>query len=62
LLPIGITKIEGKFKKGDIIEVKSETGKRIGYGIAQYSADEAREYQGKKGERELIHCDYLLIG
>ncbi len=62
LLPIGIVKIEGSFKKGDIIEVRGESGRRIGFGIAQYGAEEAREAQGKKGARELIHCDYLLIG
>ena len=62
LLPVGVTKIEGNFKKGDIIEVKGVTGNRLGFGIAQYGAKDAQDFMGKKGAKELIHCDYLLIG
>ena len=61
LLPVGIVKIDGTFGKGDVIEVKGESGRKIGYGIAQYSSDDAREAMGKKGAKELIHCDYLFI-
>ena len=62
LLPIGVSKIDGDFKKGDIIEVMNESGRHVGYGISQYDAPDALKALGKKGERALIHCDYLLVG
>ncbi len=62
LLPVGITKIEGSFKKGDVIEVRGESGTKLGFGIAQYDSMAAKDALGKKGERALIHYDYLFIG
>ena len=61
LLPIGVTHFEGEFKKGDILQIQSETGNVIGYGIAQYSSDKLKECMGKKGEKPLIHYDYLYL-
>lgn len=61
LLPVGVTKIEGNFKKGDAVEIRGENGHRIGFGITQYDAKEADEVKGKKSVRALIHYDYLLI-
>lgn len=61
LLPVGVTKIEGNFKKGDTIEIRTEDGKRVGFGVTQYGAREADEVKGTKGVRALIHYDYLLI-
>lgn len=62
LLPVGITKVEGDFKKGDVIEIRNRTKKKIGAGIAQYDAAKALEYCGKKGAKALVHYDYLFIG
>lgn len=62
LLPVGITEVEGDFKKGDTIEIQNEKGKRIGYGVAQYGHEKAKELKGKKGGRALIHYDYLFVG
>lgn len=61
LLPVGATKIEGDFKKGDTIEIRTEGGKKLGYGVAQYGADEAATLVGKKGARALVHYNYLTI-
>lgn len=61
LLPIGITAINGDFKKGDIIKIVNENKVQIGVGIAQYSAEKALEYLGKSGKKALIHYDYLFI-
>jgi glutamate 5-kinase len=61
LLPVGVTKVEGNFKKGDAIEIRSDDGSRIGFGITQYDAKEADEVKGKKGARALVHYDYLLV-
>lgn len=61
LLPIGITAINGTFKKGDIIQIITEEQQVIGNGIAQYDVEKALNYIGKKGKKPLIHYDYLFI-
>lgn len=61
LLPVGIIKIEGTFKKGDIVRIVDEQGKNLGIGIAQYGLDKALENVGKKAKKALIHYDYLIM-
>ncbi|MEM6318366.1 MAG: glutamate 5-kinase [Bacteroidota bacterium] len=61
LLPIGITKIEGTFQKGDIIKIVNESGKSIGIGVAQYGVEKAQSFIGQKSKKALVHYDYLLI-
>ncbi|MCO6489633.1 MAG: glutamate 5-kinase [Phaeodactylibacter sp.] len=62
LLPVGITRIEGDFQKGDIVRIVNPDGQPIGLGQAQYGADTARQYMGRQGKRALVHYDYLYIG
>lgn len=59
LLPIGITAVSGEFKKGDVIKILDEHQQTIGWGIAQYGADKARERMGVKNQKPLVHYDYL---
>lgn len=59
LLPIGITAIEGNFLKGDIIKIVDEQQQLIGLGIAEYSAEKAREKLGLKKQKALVHYDYF---
>ncbi|MCS6968293.1 MAG: glutamate 5-kinase [Cytophagales bacterium] len=61
LLPVGITRIEGQFQKGDLIQLYNPDNQLIGVGIAQYSSDKAQERLGKKGQKPLVHYDYLFI-
>ena len=61
LLPVGIRKIEGDFKKGETIEIRNEGGKKLGFGIAQYDAETAAPLLGKKGAKALVHYNYLVI-
>lgn len=61
LLPVGIVKIEGSFSKGDLVLIRVEDGGEVGLGIAQYSSNAARAAIGKKGQKALIHCDYLHL-
>lgn len=61
LLPVGIENVGGDFKKGDLIDILSPTGSKIGIGIARYGADRLREYIGQKDKPEIIHYDYLHI-
>lgn len=70
LLPVGIVKVFGGFKKGDLIFVKDEQGNHIASGYANYDSDSAKKVIGKKSSEvrdilgeikaELIHVDNLL--
>lgn len=61
VLPVGIVKLEGDFKKGDIVKINTEDGISLGYGMAQYDSETARERIGKSGQKPLIHYDYLFL-
>ncbi|MBM7607319.1 glutamate 5-kinase [Lysinibacillus composti] len=60
LLPAGVYKIEGRFHKGDVVEVYSESG-LLGRGEVLYSSDDLRFAMGKRtdelpsGSMEVIH-------
>ena len=61
LLLIGITKIGGNFKKGDIIKILDENGKYVGLGRSKYDADEAKSKLGKDKMKPFVHYDYLYL-
>lgn len=61
LLPVGVTKVTGAFERGDIIEIRDETNKKIGFGIARYGAKKAQDSMGQKDIPALIHYDYFFI-
>jgi len=61
LLPVGLINILSDFKKGDIIKLVDVDEKLIGLGIAEYSADKARENIGQKNQKPLVHYDYLYL-
>ncbi|NUZ05678.1 glutamate 5-kinase [Piscinibacter koreensis] len=72
LLPVGVTKVQGDFQRGDVIAVLRESGAEIGRGLSNYSSSEARliarkpsaEFErllGFIGEPELIHRDNLVM-
>ncbi len=61
LLPIGITAVTGNFEKGDIIEIQDQTGRRLGFGVAEYSAGLARTEMGKKQASPLVLYDRMFI-
>jgi len=61
LLPVGIVKIEGDFKKGDIITIANEDGNEVGFGRASYSAEKARKFKNKKQQPALVHYNYLTL-
>jgi glutamate 5-kinase len=61
LLPVGIVKIDGNFEKGDIIRICNEKNDNIGLGLAQYNSQKAVSLVGQKGQKPLIHYDYLFL-
>jgi glutamate 5-kinase len=72
LLPIGVTEVQGEFARGDVIAVRSATGKELARGLANYSASEARLIARKPSAQiaqvlgymhapELIHRDNMVL-
>ena len=61
LLPVGITKVIGKFKKGDIIRIVDEKDHELGLGLARCSFKKAKEVIGLKNEKPVIHYDHLYL-
>lgn len=61
LLMIGVSKISGFFKKGDIIRIYDEKGRQLGLGKSGYDSGKAEACLGKKLKVPLVHNDYLSI-
>jgi glutamate 5-kinase len=61
LLMIGVNKIEGYFRKGDIIRIMDEEGKQVGLGKSQYDSEKAIQLLGEKRTKPLVLYDYLFI-
>ncbi len=61
LLMIGVIRIDGFFKTGDIVRIIDEKGNNIGLGKTQYDSEKAELNLGEKLNKPLIHYDYMLI-
>ena len=72
LLPVGISRVEGDFHRGDVIAVFGPDGTEIGRGLANYGSAEARLIAGRSsaeferllgfvGEPEMIHRDNFVL-
>lgn len=61
ILPVGITACSGQFKKGDVVDILSPDGTKIGIGLAQYDVQKLSNYIGQKDMPEFIHYDHLLM-
>jgi len=61
LLPVGITAVKGEFEKDDIVRILDEKNQSIGLGKVSYDSKKTRELIGKKGNKPVIHYDYLYL-
>ena len=72
LLPIGVKRVIGEFKRGAVVACVSEDDEDIVRGLSNYSADEARRIArhaskeieallGYGGDVEIIHRDNLVL-
>lgn len=61
LLPVGITQVIGKFKKGDLIKIIDEDDHEVGLGLARYGYKKAKEVVGLKNQKPVIHYDHLYL-
>ncbi len=61
VLPVGVTAVEGDFKRDDIVRVIGPDGAVVAYGRVACDSAKARATAGQQGARPLIHYDYLYI-
>ena len=72
LLAVGVARVEGNFKRGEIVSCMNEAGVEIARGLVNYSKDEAELIRGEPSNRietllgyideaELIHRDNLIL-
>lgn len=72
LLAVGVTAVEGSFRRGEVVACVDTQGHEVARGLVNYSADEARKIQGQPSENieallgyvdeaELIHRDNLVL-
>jgi len=72
LLPIGMTRVEGEFSRGDVIAVRGPAGEEVARGLANYASAEARllcrkasgeieRLLGYMAEPEMIHRTNLVL-
>jgi len=72
LLPAGVTRVNGRFERGDAVLVRSATGAEVARGLCAYSSvdaericgrqsSEIEELLGYRGRDEMIHRDDLVL-
>ncbi len=61
LLLAGVIKMQGDFKKGDLLKIVSDKGEAIGIGRAKYDRSKADEHISDEKYQPLIHYDYLYL-
>jgi glutamate 5-kinase len=72
LLAVGVSGVEGDFRRGEIVRCVDKSGNEIARGLINYNADETRKFMGQPSkniesilgyvdEEELIHRDNLII-
>jgi glutamate 5-kinase len=72
LLPAGVTRVTGRFERGDALIVRNDRGEEIARGLSAYSSVDAERLRGRRsseieallgirGRDEIIHRDDLVI-
>lgn len=61
ILPVGVTRVEGDFERHDIVSIIDCDGNSIGVGRVALSSDDARKIVGMKGQKPLVHYDYMFL-
>ena len=72
LLPVGVTAVEGNFRRGEMVVCLAPDGREVARGLVNYSAVDTRKIAGQGSaaiesllgyvdERELVHRDNLIV-
>ncbi len=73
LLPIGVVTVDGRFEKGDVVEIRDGSGRVHGRGLVNYDADACRALAGRhsdeidailgwRGYDAVVTRDNLVLG
>jgi len=72
LLPVGVTRIEGEFSRGDVVVCLDPRGREVARGLVNYASPDAARIIGQPSDRieailgyvdepELIHRDNMVV-
>jgi len=64
LLPVGIRAVEGRFRVGAMVEIRTLSGRRVARGLVEYSADELARIKGRKSpekSKTAVHRDNMVL-
>lgn len=72
LLPVGVTRVEGQFSRGEIVSCVDATGNEVARGLVNYSSEESGRIAGRSSdeietilgyvdEPELVHRDNMVV-
>lgn len=72
LLPVGVSAVEGRFARGEVVSCVDFRGQEIARGLVNYSSDETQKIKGQASQKieellgyvdepELIHRDNLVL-
>lgn len=72
LLPIGVTRVQGSFNKGDVVALCNAEGHEFARGLCNYSSSDAQKIAGLRSEKigevlgavpyeEVVHRDNLVV-
>ena len=72
LLAVGVVRVEGEFRKGDVVSLCSEQGTQLARGLINYHGDEMRKIAGQPTDQivqllghrpydEVVHRDNLVL-
>ena len=72
LLPAGAARVEGRFVRGDVVDIVAADGQPFARGLAEYDAEDASRICGKRTDvladvlgyaprAALVHRDHLVM-
>ena len=72
VLAAGITRVEGEFRRGDLVSINAVDGQRVAQGLAEYGAEECRKIMGLSQAQQparlgyapraaVVHRDHMVL-
>lgn len=61
LLPSGVTRVEGEFEEGAVVELVDERGERFGLGLSVYGAEDLRRIAGARSDEIAARLGFKLV-
>ena len=72
LLPAGITAVQGRFARGDVVAILGPEGTTLAHGLAEYDSAEAERIMGKRSDQladilghapraAMVHRDHMVL-